>query len=296
MEIKLEYDLTTFLSTIASASSGIVAILGGFIASKLISISGERDTVLLRLKHIEEEIDYRTKEREKAQFENDEDDALDFIREHAKDMWNGLPLEDAYKTEDAPRLSKEILVSFWDRALKICAEFKGVAKSITADDVNDDTVPYQIYAEHHEVYFEYEVCKAFGDVLEGIIAAKDRGYWIRKGLEPINYNSLPSGVYSYNKNEEIIHNEDNAIGMLELEKRQLEERKAGLKRPKGMKVGMIIFSIFSLTCIILPLMIIPFVTESYSRYLLVKAIFLLLFVAGLCSIFAYLIYLLRWND
>ena len=107
MEMKLEYDLTTFLSTIASASSGIVAILGGFIASKLISISGERDTVLLRLKHIEEEIDYRTREREKAQFENDEDDALDFIREHAKDMWNGLSLEDAYKTADAPRISRE---------------------------------------------------------------------------------------------------------------------------------------------------------------------------------------------
>lgn len=46
------YDLTTVLTTIASASASIVAILGGFIASKLITISSERAAALDRVKKL----------------------------------------------------------------------------------------------------------------------------------------------------------------------------------------------------------------------------------------------------
>ena len=38
-------ELTALLTTIASASASFVAILGGFIASKLIAVNGEREAV-----------------------------------------------------------------------------------------------------------------------------------------------------------------------------------------------------------------------------------------------------------
>ena len=50
------YDLTTLLTTIASISASFVAILGGFIASKLISISENRSSTLDKLRSRDKEI------------------------------------------------------------------------------------------------------------------------------------------------------------------------------------------------------------------------------------------------
>ena len=51
------YDLTTVLTTIAACSASIVAIVGGFIASKLIAINTERDEVNTRISELDEEIE-----------------------------------------------------------------------------------------------------------------------------------------------------------------------------------------------------------------------------------------------
>lgn len=47
------YDLKTVLTTIAACSASIVAILGGFIASKLIAINAERDEVNTRISELD---------------------------------------------------------------------------------------------------------------------------------------------------------------------------------------------------------------------------------------------------
>ena len=63
------YDLTTVLTTIAACSASIVAILGGFIASKLIAISAERDEVNTRISELDEEIEFFKEERDMLQLE-----------------------------------------------------------------------------------------------------------------------------------------------------------------------------------------------------------------------------------
>ena len=78
----MSYDLTAFLTTVAASSASIVAILGGFIASKLITISGERDALLEKLNSIDEELHYKRTELNKRQKENDTSDAISFISEH----------------------------------------------------------------------------------------------------------------------------------------------------------------------------------------------------------------------
>ena len=52
------YELTTVLTTIAACSASIVAILGGLIASKLITLNTERDEVNARITELDEEIDF----------------------------------------------------------------------------------------------------------------------------------------------------------------------------------------------------------------------------------------------
>ena len=64
------YDLTEILTTISAASDSSVAILVGFIAGNLITISGERSGVLERIKQIDEELSLIIDERDKLKIIN----------------------------------------------------------------------------------------------------------------------------------------------------------------------------------------------------------------------------------
>ena len=112
------YDLTSVLTTIAACSASIVAIVGGFIASKLIAINAERDEVNTRISELDEEIEFFTEERDMLQEQLDEDDALDFISENITYIVNRNSLDEAYKKEERPRLEKEVLQPYWSRAEK----------------------------------------------------------------------------------------------------------------------------------------------------------------------------------
>ena len=70
-------DLTLF-STIASASASFVAIIGGLIASKLITINGERESIETRILELDELIEMKSKE-EASIFEKENSRAVFFI-------------------------------------------------------------------------------------------------------------------------------------------------------------------------------------------------------------------------
>ena len=81
-------ELTSLLSTIASVSASFVAILGGFVASKLITINGERAAVKSQLTEIHFEKMLRTEERDILSRQLDEEDAICYIH----DQKSGLVL------------------------------------------------------------------------------------------------------------------------------------------------------------------------------------------------------------
>ena len=78
-------DYSSFFYSIAGCSATIIAIIGGFIASKLISISADRDNILDKIKEINDELNMKTKQHDDIIEKLDDDDALDFL----SDMANG---------------------------------------------------------------------------------------------------------------------------------------------------------------------------------------------------------------
>ena len=78
--IKLDY--SSFFYSIAGCSATIIAIIGGFIASKLISISADRDNILDKIKEINDELNMKTKQHDDIIEKLDDDDALDFVRDN----------------------------------------------------------------------------------------------------------------------------------------------------------------------------------------------------------------------
>ena len=60
-----ELTLTAMLTTISAASASFVAILGGFIASKLLSINGERDAVAGQIANLTAQIGQKQKKEDR---------------------------------------------------------------------------------------------------------------------------------------------------------------------------------------------------------------------------------------
>ena len=85
---------------------------------------------------------------------------------------------------------------------------------------------------------------------------------------------------------------EGGLNAVELQIKQFEDRKRRLKVPKEIKKGFWIFGLFISCCVILPLVLTPFVTESYTVFLTVKIISLLVFAAGLFSVLIYIMKLL----
>lgn len=298
----MTYDLTAVLTTIAAASASIVAILGGFIASKMIAISSERSAALDRLKQIDEELNFRVSERDKIQVENDEDDALDFIRDAVDDLYVGNSLENVYSAEDHPYISIEALKPYWDRAVTLKEKFREQVEK--RDTLNDDYIPESLLLAVKEDDFGYEVLLALGKKLKKRICAAERARdkasnpfgFVAPDISDLETPVATGSGYAYQKNCEAIQEHGSAIALLELQKKQCNEQIQMLKKPRGMKLGLVIFALFAAVCIIAPLVASPFSTESYKDFVIAKAVFLGLFGVGLASIFGYLVYLLKWND
>lgn len=300
----MAFDLTSVLTTIAAASASIVAILGGFIASKLIAISSERDEVLSKLQDIDEEIAYRTTVMKAAQEENDEEDALDFILPHVDE----LPKYDValvYKHEEHPEISLEKLTPYWVRAKEAVIRFRDAVKE--GQNMNSDNVPVGLAEAFRENDFAYEVCKKFGSNIKRLLRQQERekqrqtGFFDRidyvSALEDVDLDrTKPLFNSRYGKNEEVIQEQSTAIGWLKLQREQYAQKQKALVKPKGMVEGLVVFGIFSVLCIILPLCFSPFSTTDYNVYRIVKAAFIVVFSLGLISIFSYLIWLLNWKQ
>ena len=281
------YDLTTVLTTIAACSASIVAILGGFIASKLIAINAERDEASTRISELDEEIEFFTEERDMLQEQLDEDDALDFICENIEHIVNRCTLDDAYK-EERPRLEKEVLQPYWDRAEKTHSQYRAIVKKTMSDyEENDDGVPVEA-AKVFTQDFEYAVCKKICEYIEdqrSPLAA------LRRGLDA----TIQTGKW-YADTQEKVMSADNKITYLMLQKKQQETRFKALKKPKGMKLSLTLFAFFSAANIVYPLSLSPYVTENYQCYLRTKIFAVSAFTVGLALIMVYLVYLLQWSN
>lgn len=137
MESTAIYDLTTLLTTIASISASFVAILGGFIASKLITISGERASTLEKIHSLNEEITVKTALKESLQYENDESDALDFIDSNFVSLARKVNLDDLYPTLSNSSIKKESLQPFWDNAQEILLQYHSTLQSGTCKTIDE---------------------------------------------------------------------------------------------------------------------------------------------------------------
>lgn len=277
---EIMYDLTSILVTISAASASFVAILGGFIASKLLSINGARDAVKEDLENLHNELDFLQSENARLQAELDEDDALSFVLDHLDDLLNQSSLNECYPLNERVDLSIDTLTPYWAKALEITEEMR--LALLRKEKLNSDSIPDSIAKKYVKDDFAYCILKETIEKLNpnpslfAHIPTMSGGLWQRDVEKSINANNIKIQSCKY-------------------EITQLNKRKKELHSPKGMKLGLSIFASFTILCIILPLCFCPFTTDDYQGYLACKIIFISIFAIGLLATFLYLVYLLRWS-
>ena len=107
-------EIASLLFAIAGVSASFVAILGGCIATKLISINQERESYKNKLSEIHFKKLMFTEQRNMYKSSMDEADALYYIQENADAFVSGCELENIYDENELYYIEFEILLPYWN--------------------------------------------------------------------------------------------------------------------------------------------------------------------------------------
>ena len=271
------FELSSMLMTVAGLSASFVAIIGGFIASKLIAVNGERDAIENRLQELQSEIALKECLRDEHSKLIEEDDAISFICDHIVDVVNIELLSKVYCTDEDERISEDDLLPYWDKAIELARRFQDLCKEPTA--YSDRRIPVALANEVRGHTFEYEVCSAIAEEVFGVTIPMTHTISVEL------YNN------AFEKREAL----DVEIAALKIHKEQCAKQRNALKKPKGMKCGLTIFSLFSLFNILVPLTLSTVPLKTVAVYNGVRALVIGTLTVGLIATFIYLAWLLHWK-
>lgn len=291
------YDLTTFLATVASVSASIVAILGGLIASKLITINGDREANATKIDEIEQLQKHKQSELLKLKQEVVEEESIDFINAHIMELLSNIELKKVYVDSEKQFVSYSDLVPYWQRAIEIWQETVAFIKDNAIDtQTNSDKIPSLLAQKYTKNNFDYEICSKIFRALRRIKKKEEHknsilGIPSAFEIDDMDFNiSNPIEKNSINTR---ISNLESELRLIKLQRTQLLDERNKLQRPKGMKIGLIIFAFFSVTSIVFPLLMCPWYVDNQLQFWIFKGIVLGLFLGGIGSILGYLLYWLK---
>lgn len=274
-------DLSLF-STIASASASFVAIIGGLIASKLITINGERESVETHILELDELIEMKSKEEASIGQELDEDDALDYIMDHIDDIAKKTSLADVYEADKPQRLEFNILEEYWNIAIGLYEKFQ----KATGDgcEVNDDDIPIELAAEFAEDDFMYSLCETYAKMESGA------AWGLSKSLSATTANT---NWYNGKRKEQTAILRE--LDVLKLQREQAVRQKNVLVKSPHMKLGLIIFAGIIVLCILMPLLFMKLIPHYPNIQSGAETTCLIFATIGLLSTIFYMGSLLQWK-
>ena len=271
--------ISSLLLTIAGASASFVAILGGFIASKLIAINSERDAVKSKLKEVKYQKLLKTEERDMLRRSLDEEDAICFIHNHMEELVEEISLEDVYEENELQLIDYETLLPYWKKA-QILKDLFDEALQHGSHKLNSDYIPNDLAEEYTEDLFAYELLKmyagwGFSDYFESC-EPMSRREWYEGARQHVIQANMQAAAF-------------------DVQAQCYEMDLEHLQKPRGMKIGLLIFSVFSVFNIVLPLLLsVAPLSDSWCPIVAFCSVSLL--ALGLFATLWFLIFMLNWKD
>ncbi|MFC5734325.1 hypothetical protein [Cytobacillus gottheilii] len=285
-------DLNTLISTIITSTAALVAIIGGFLVSRVISISSEQNSIKRRIREINNDIMAKQEISKGIEDYLFEDDLGDFVtRKNIKRIFNGLTLDETIEEDDFTRLTKEEIEPYFNQIKEMIDELEH--KLISSENT------YNSFKEFHKDNEElkYPNRKDWYEKIFKVIDDSLRQQSINGvfgiGVSLPKYDSLdvdfasltPNHNYGYYvKEHEKIEDE---IKVLELQKKAQQDLLNNFGKPAWIWSGIAVLIYASIVGIVYPSVLLPYPLDTYNDSL-TKWFLLSLFYSQLFALFAYL--------
>lgn len=271
-------DISSLLLTISGVSASFVAILGGFIVSKLISINSDRDVAESNIEEVKYQKFFKTEERDMLRRSMDEEDAICYIYAHMAELTSGLELEDVYAEDELQSVEYESLLPLWKKAQFYMERFDECLQNGNCK-FNSDMIPCELAGEHTDDPFVYEFLMMYA------------GWGFSEDIEDMP--PRPRAVW-YEKNKEQMLQINMQVAALDIQQQRYEMDLNRARKPKGMKSGLLIFALFSVFNIVLPLFLsVTKIPQEYNSVVAYCVVGML--TSGLSVIFWYLAKMFKWK-
>lgn len=294
-------DYNWLLSTSAQSAAAIVAIVAGFVLSRVLALSAERNGLESRLKETERNLSFNTGEAEEfeaARIDWEADSFLTSVRGRMVEAHGDASLEDLIE-EEGCALSREELLPYFEREVEIIKRaftffknhpFKsGPPQTVGAylDEINEKV-------SRNELAIFSEVFQILKRQRQKTNAGLDKIF----GYSSFDYGDLLSNITpasvsiaNVNRYNEIVKERDSYrtnARLLQKQVQELQERLKYLGKPKGLWWGVCALVYFSVSGIVLPIVWLPVTSLQFSsanRWIVVTG-----FVSGLLFVMIYLIW------
>lgn len=271
-------EISSLLLTIAGASASFVAILGGFIASKLIALNGERDVAESNLEEIRYQKFIKTQERDILRRSIDEEDSLSYIYEHMEELIDGFELDEVYEETEVQVVEYETLLEYWCEAQIYIEQFDECLEKENCR-LNSDMIPCELAEENTNNPFGYEVLAMYA------------GYGFSDDVDDRPFR--PRAKW-YEKTKDKVMEANMQAAALDIQEQRYKLDLERAKKPRGMKVGLAVLALFSVFNIIAPLLLSMYEFSSKNS-LIVAYCSIGTLTLGLGATFAYLVNMLKWK-
>lgn len=272
-------EISSLLLTIAGVSASFVAIIGGFVASRLITINSERDITKSELEKIRSEKFWKTEQLNGLRKSIDEEDAICYIHNHMEELISDAALDEIYEEDELQLIDYDTILPYWEEA-RIYMKLFDEHLHDEETKLNSDYIPCELAEEYTNKIFAYEFLKMYA------------GWFFSDYFE--NCEPMIPREWCESTRQQIIQTNTQIID-LNIQEQRYSMDLNRLKQPKGMKTGLSIFALFSMFNIIMPLFLstVP-LSEKWCTIIVYCSIGTLM--AGLTATFLYLVQMLRWKE
>lgn len=288
-------NLEILISTIVTSTAALIAIIGGFLVSRVITLSSEQNGTKRKLKEIKNEIKAKERVYSKIIEYILEEDAYSFIVDNTEEILkNDKTLEEIHKEDKFTDLTVNQLEPF-------VKEFRGMFAEIYKPirDLLDNAgeLPYDFYEFKNKVELELSIPNksewyetAYDYYYDQIPKRKSSlGF---PPLDLINKSNI-SPINQYYKDQVKIKEQlETELAVLRLQKEEQEKVLSEYGSPNGIWSGILVLIYSGIVGIAYPITLLPYPLDTYNDSL-TKIVLITLFLSELVALFGYLIFAMK---
>jgi hypothetical protein len=292
-------DLTDLITTIISSTAALVAIIGGFLVSRVITLSSEKNAITRRLGEINAELDSKINMYDNIGLLLLESDVDDFFHEYAEDILiYEKPIQEILDEEDSADLTEDELKPYIEMLLTIYNHVIDMIDN-TDDDyslprsfddfVKDNEVSLNDNKDWYELVYN-TIYKEFQRDLQRQASSNPL-----LGFHPLirvpdpaiyNFRSISNAKWYGDKIKErnILKDE---LQILTVMKEEQKKTLSNYGQISGIWSGLAVLAYSSIAGIVIPILLLPYPLNTYDDAV-TRKVLLVLFFSHLIILFIYL--------